>query len=78
MSHNLTRVECIALPPNVHSQGIMLSEDLFGMKFSLPMLEMQMVIIFIVTQVVYSILKKFQISNFNCQILVCAAAFFNY
>ncbi|PRQ34681.1 putative cation/H+ exchanger [Rosa chinensis] len=67
--HPVTNVQCIQLPPNVHSEGIKGKKDRWGLGFSLPMLEMQMAIIFIITQVLHLIMKKFHISKFNSQLL---------
>ncbi|KAL6204331.1 hypothetical protein ACLB2K_021599 [Fragaria x ananassa] len=56
---------CIQLPPAVHSKGIKPTQEFAGLVFSLPMLELQMAVIFITTQVFHLFLKRFHISKFT-------------
>ncbi|XWS52968.1 hypothetical protein CRYUN_Cryun11dG0117500 [Craigia yunnanensis] len=62
---------CIVLPPKVNSAGIW--EDTASpsviLKYSLPLLELQMLLIFLVTHVVYSFLKPLGIPLFASQMV---------
>ncbi|XVE79371.1 hypothetical protein DITRI_Ditri14bG0053100 [Diplodiscus trichospermus] len=68
---NKTVKVCIILPPKINSAGIW--EDVASpsviLKYSLPLLELQMLLIFFVTQVVFSFLKHLGIPLFASQMV---------
>ncbi|KAH9714170.1 Cation/H(+) antiporter 3 [Citrus sinensis] len=69
---NVTRV-CLKLPPKVQSQGLWKRFSSFNynwLEFSLPRFELTIALIFIITQSLHSILKRFGFPLFTSQLLV--------
>ncbi|KAM0995844.1 hypothetical protein ACFX13_005984 [Malus domestica] len=67
-----TRVtECTEFPPNVHSPGLYSGNytDRDHQMYTLPNLEIQMVLIFIITQAFYYVFRYFGVPRFSCQII---------
>ncbi|TQD78802.1 hypothetical protein C1H46_035646 [Malus baccata] len=67
-----TRVtECTEFPPNVHSPGLYSRNytDSDNQLYTLPNLEIQMVLIFIITQAFYFVFRYFGVPRFTCQII---------
>ncbi|KAH9665764.1 cation/H(+) antiporter 4 [Citrus sinensis] len=72
LSGNVTRV-CLKLPPKVQSQGLWKQFSSFNynwLEFSLPRFELTIALIFIITQSLRSILKRFGFPLFTSQLLV--------
>ncbi|KAL9460587.1 hypothetical protein AB3S75_003732 [Citrus x aurantiifolia] len=68
---NVTRV-CLKLPPKVQSQGLWKRFSSFNynwLEFSLPRFELTIALIFIITQSLHSILKRFGFPLFTSQLL---------
>ncbi|ESR40134.1 hypothetical protein CICLE_v10027514mg, partial [Citrus x clementina] len=71
LSGNVTRV-CLKLPPKVQSQGLWKQFSSFNynwLEFSLPRFELTIALIFIITQSLRSILKRFGFPLFTSQLL---------
>ncbi|KAG4132134.1 hypothetical protein ERO13_D08G013500v2 [Gossypium hirsutum] len=66
---NETYEYCIVLPPKVNSAGIWENEasPLVIFNYSLPLLEMQVVLTFVITHVIYTILRPLGITLFASQ-----------
>lgn len=66
------RTYCITLPPKISSKGIGVPGYQKGhvLQYGLPQLELQMITIFVFTQVCYFILKPFRLPAFVSQLLV--------
>jgi hypothetical protein len=72
----ITVTECIDLPPLVHSQGIWTYIHSGTVQSTLPLLQLQMVLIFTLTQASHYILKRYGVPKFTTQLLV--RALFNF
>jgi hypothetical protein len=64
--------ECIELPPMVNSKGMWSYIHFRIMPFSLPLLQLQMVLIFTLTKASHYILKRHGVPMFTTQLLVRA------
>jgi hypothetical protein len=67
-------IECSEFPSMIHSQGLWRYINSGTVPFSVPLLELQMVLIFSVTQASQYILKRHGVTNFTTQLLVCACS----
>ncbi|GLT53240.1 hypothetical protein SLA2020_265260 [Shorea laevis] len=66
----ITIEECIDLPLVVHSQGLWNYIHMGTLPFPLPLIQLQMVLIFTLTQVFHYILKRYGLPKFTTQLLV--------
>jgi hypothetical protein len=64
--------ECIELPPMVNSEGLWNYIPFGTVSCTLPLLLLQMVVIFILTQASHYILKRYGVPKFTTQLLVRA------
>jgi branched-subunit amino acid transport protein AzlD len=72
-SNTMIMKECVWLPPMVDSTGMWSYIHNYGsVPYTLPLLQLQMVIVFIFTQASYYILKRYGIPKFTTQLIVCA------
>ncbi|KAH0997621.1 hypothetical protein GBA52_021485 [Prunus armeniaca] len=61
--------ECIEFPPNIHSPGLFKYKTAAGIPYTLPNLELQMVLVFFMTKAFYSVLRYLGVSRFTAQII---------
>ncbi|PQM41060.1 hypothetical protein Pyn_02002 [Prunus yedoensis var. nudiflora] len=61
--------QCVEFPPHIHSAGIFSYKTSAGLPYTLPNLEMQMVLIFCMTQAFYFVLRYFGVPRFSTQII---------
>lgn len=65
----ITITQCIELPATVHSQGLW-SYMYSGPTPSMPLIELEMIVIFTITQASHFLLKRFGVPKFTTQLLV--------
>jgi hypothetical protein len=70
--------ECTELPAPIHSNGLWNTIQSGAMPYALPLLELQMVFIFAITQASHHLLKRFGIPRFTTQLLVRALDPFHF
>ncbi|KAH0997622.1 hypothetical protein GBA52_021486 [Prunus armeniaca] len=61
--------QCVEFPPHIHSAGIFSYKTSAGIPYTLPNLEMQMVLIFFMTQAFYFVLRYFGVPRFSTQVI---------
>jgi hypothetical protein len=69
-------IECFPLPPRINSQGMWNYIHLRNIPFGVPLLELQMILIFTLTQVSHYVLKRYGVPKFTTQLLVRALFYF--
>lgn len=70
--------QCVEFPPHIHSAGIFSYKTSAGIPYTLPNLEMQMVLIFCMTQAFYFVLRYFGVPRFSTQVIVRASFYLSY
>ncbi|KAA0025156.1 hypothetical protein IC582_013204 [Cucumis melo] len=70
LNPNMTSTICIDIPTYVNSKGLWVDDSEWWLKPSLPLLELQLIVLSFSLAITYFFLKRFGISKISCQILV--------
>jgi len=75
-NHSITIKDCTELPSMVHSPGMWNYFRYGTVSYSLPLLQLQMILIFAMTQLAHYILKRYGVPKFTSQFIVCVLFYF--
>jgi hypothetical protein len=75
--HKITIQECTELPCMVHSPGLWNYYRSGTVGYSLPLLQLQMALIFFMNQLIHYGVKRYGVPKFTSQIIVCVPFLFH-
>lgn len=73
-SRMISIIECYQFPPMINSQGMWNYIHLRNIPFAVPLLEVQMILIFILIQASHYVLKRYGVPKFTTQLVVRACS----
>jgi branched-subunit amino acid transport protein AzlD len=74
----ISTIECSEFPPMIHSQGLWNYIHSRTLPFMVPLLEVQMILIFTLIQASHYVLKSYGVPHFTTQLLVRALFHFHF